>query len=91
MALSKEEIAKRRAALLAEEVATKKKWCELEGHKFDLPGANPFNHNMMECTVICSRCNALATVTVTIHEEDAAPAAVVATVVPPVVTASKKP
>jgi hypothetical protein len=67
-ALSKEEMKKAEEALYAEEYATKKKWCVLKGHKWDLPAASPFNHDMLTCEVICNRCNAHATVTITIHQ-----------------------
>jgi hypothetical protein len=66
MALSKEDFARAEAALLAEEQATKKKWCALKGHKWDLPAVSPFNHNILECEIICGRCNVHAIVTVTI-------------------------
>jgi hypothetical protein len=73
MAASKEEIAKGEALLLAEEVALKKKWCALKGHRWDLPSVSPFNHDLLECAVICNRCNAHATVTVTIDTPDVPP------------------
>ena len=83
--ISKEEMAKAEAALLAEEQAIKEKWCVLKGHRWDLPGVSPFNNNIMDCRVICGRCNVGATVTVTV---DATPATVAPTSVPP---AQKKP
>jgi len=70
MALSKEDMARAEAQLVAEETALKKKWCMLKGHKWDLPAVSPFNHNILECEIICSRCNAHAIVTVTVNKED---------------------
>ena len=70
MARSKEELAQGKAALLAEEAALKKKWCALEGHRWDLPAASPFNHDMLGCLIICSRCNAHADLAITIRKED---------------------
>jgi len=70
MGLSKEDFARAEAALLAEEQATKKKWCALKGHKWDLPAVSPFNHNILDCEIICGRCNAHAIVTVTVNKED---------------------
>jgi len=55
--LTKEEMAKAEAGLLAEEQGIKKKWCALKGHRWDLPAVSPFNHDIMECEVICNRCN----------------------------------
>jgi hypothetical protein len=57
-------------ALLAEEQATKRKWCRLKGHMWNLPADNPFNQSatLTECEVICGRCNAHAKVTVTVIE-----------------------
>ena len=55
--MTKEEVAKAEAALFAEEQATKKKWCALKGHRWDLPAVSPFNANIMECEIICNRCN----------------------------------
>jgi hypothetical protein len=69
MGLSKEDVARAETLLLAEEQALKKKWCALKGHKWDLPAVSPFNHNILECEIICSRCNAHASVTVTIGKE----------------------
>jgi hypothetical protein len=86
-AISKEELAKGRAALLAEEQATRKKWCALEGHKWDLPQPNPFNSDTMGCIIICSRCNVHATVTINIDE--AKPEAKPATSVAPPAAAAK--
>jgi hypothetical protein len=65
--LTKEEMAKAEAALLAEEQATRKKWCALKGHKWDLPQPNPFNSDVLDCVVICNRCNAHADVTVVVR------------------------
>ena len=70
MAFTKEEMMKGEALLLAEEVALKKKWCALKGHRWDLPGVSPFNNDIMECEVICNRCNAHAHVTVSIIPEE---------------------
>lgn len=78
MARSKDEIAAGRVALLAEELATKKKWCALEGHKWDLPSASPFNHDMLECLIICSRCNAHADLVISIRGEKLAEVPVLA-------------
>jgi hypothetical protein len=69
MPLSKEEIAKGEAALLAEEYALKKKWCALKGHRWDMPSVSPFNHDILECIIICNRCNVHAQVTITILAE----------------------
>lgn len=57
-------------ALNAEELALKRKWCRLRGHKWDLPAANPFNQSqtLTECETICNRCNAHAKVTLTVIE-----------------------
>jgi hypothetical protein len=71
MPKSKEELAKGKADLLAKETALKKEWCTLEGHRWDLPSVSPFNHDILECAVICNRCNAHATVTVTIDDDAA--------------------
>jgi hypothetical protein len=70
MALSNEEIAKGRILLHAEEEAIKRRWCALEGHRWDLPAVSPFNHDMLECEVICSRCNAHADLALTIRKEN---------------------
>jgi len=67
--MTKDEMAKAEAALFAEEQAIKKKWCALKGHRWDLPAASPFNHDMLECEVICNRCNARAKVTLTILKQ----------------------
>ena len=92
MAISKEERAKAEAGLLAEEQALKEKWCSLVGHRWDLPGVSPFNHDIMTCKVVCNRCNAHATVTVTIDAADAPPPVAAAASVPPAaVAAAKKP
>lgn len=90
---TKEEIASGKAALLAEEAATKRKWCALEGHRWDLPQVNPFNNDIMDCLIICSRCNAHAKVTLTIEVPDTSPPTVVAptaAVAAPVSVAPKK-
>jgi hypothetical protein len=64
-AMTKDEMSKAEAALLAEEQATKKKWCVLKGHRWDLPAVNPLNHDLSECEIICNRCNLHGTVTIT--------------------------
>lgn len=65
MDLKPEEMKAAEAALLAEEQAIKEKWCQLKGHVWPLPGANPFtNGKLSSCEVVCNRCNARATVTV---------------------------
>lgn len=69
--LSKEEIAAAEKELLDAEQAIKEKWCALKGHRWDLPAASPFNHDMLECEVICNRCNIHAKVTVTIIPREA--------------------
>jgi hypothetical protein len=69
MISNKEEMAKAEAILHAEEEVLKKKWCALKGHRWDLPGVSPFNHNILECEIICNRCNVHADVTVTIRKE----------------------
>jgi hypothetical protein len=66
---TKEELAKGRTLLRAKEDALKKEWCQLEGHRWDLPGVSPFNHDILECEVICNRCNAHAIVKVFIQPE----------------------
>jgi hypothetical protein len=71
--LSKEEIAKGEVALVAEETALKKKWCALKGHRWDMSAVSPFNHDILECEVICNRCNAHGVLTIAIQKE--APAA----------------
>jgi hypothetical protein len=78
MPVNKEEMAKGEAQLLAEEIALKKKWCALKGHRWDLPSVSPFNHDLMECAIICNRCNAHAKVVVTVDVDpaDVPPAAV---------------
>ncbi len=63
--LTPEEMAKAEAALHAEEQATKRKWCALKGHRWDLPSVNPLNHDISECEVICNRCNLHGKVTIT--------------------------
>jgi hypothetical protein len=67
--MTKEEMAKAEAALLAEEQSTKKKWCALKGHRWDIPAISPFNHDILECEVICSRCNLHATLTIMTAKE----------------------
>jgi hypothetical protein len=69
MARSKEEIEQGRIALRAEEAATKKKWCALEGHRWDLPAVSPFNHDIFVCEIICNRCNAHADLSVVVRNE----------------------
>jgi hypothetical protein len=69
MAFTKEEIAKGEVALLAEEVALKKKWCALKGHRWDLPGVSPFNHDILACVIICNRCNAHADLAITVQKD----------------------
>ena len=69
MARSKEEIAQGKVALAAKEIALKKEWCALEGHRWDLPAASPFNHDMLDCVIICNRCNAHADLTIAIRKE----------------------
>ena len=69
MPATKEELAKGRVALRAKEEAIKREWCALEGHRWDLPGANPFNHDMLECELICNRCNAHADLKVFVRPE----------------------
>jgi hypothetical protein len=65
-ALTKEEIAKAEAALDAEEIMIRRKRCVLRGHKWDVPGVSPFNHgHLIECEIICNRCNAHAVLRVT--------------------------
>jgi|GEM_PF-3624107 len=66
---TKEDLLKGRAALKAKEEAIKKEWCALEGHRWDLPGASPFNHDMLECEIICNRCNAHAQLKIFIQPE----------------------
>jgi hypothetical protein len=66
MPISKEEMTKGEAALVAEEATLKRKWCALKGHRWDLPAASPFNHDILECEIICNRCNAHATLAITI-------------------------
>jgi hypothetical protein len=62
-----DDLKKAEAALLAEEQALKEKWCRLKGHRWDLPTTSPFNNGFLTtCEIICNRCNAHATVTVTI-------------------------
>jgi len=73
MAMTKEDTAKAEAALNAEELALKKKWCALKGHRWDLPADNPFNHDMLECIIICNRCNAHAELSIKV-DKAAAPA-----------------
>jgi hypothetical protein len=63
--LTKEEFSKAEAALLAEEQATKRKWCALKGHKWDLPQPNPLNFDMLECDLVCGRCSARAKLAIT--------------------------
>jgi hypothetical protein len=75
MPVSKEEMAKGKTLLLAEEAALKKRWCALEGHRWDLPSVSPFNHDILECAVICNRCNAHAKVAVVIEPDEVPPAA----------------
>jgi hypothetical protein len=72
MPLSKEEIARGEAELLAEEQALKKKWCALKGHRWDLPSVSPFNHDILECLIICNRCNAHADLAITVRKEEEA-------------------
>lgn len=67
--LSKEDMTKAEAALLAEEYATKKKWCALKGHKWDLPQPNPLNSDSLECALRCSRCNGTAVLTITVDKD----------------------
>lgn len=67
--MTKDDMSKAEAALHAEEQTIKKKWCALKGHRWDLPSASPFNHDILECDVICNRCNARAKVTITIAKE----------------------
>jgi hypothetical protein len=62
-------MAKAEAALLAEEQATKKKWCALKGHRWDMAAVSPFNTDILECEVICSRCNLHGTLTITPAKE----------------------
>jgi Prophage protein (DUF1660) len=64
--MTKDELEKAKGQLFAEELATKKKWCVLLGHKWDLPAVNPFNNNVTECEIICGRCNAHGIVSVTV-------------------------
>jgi hypothetical protein len=66
---SKEEIAKGRAELQAKELAIKKEYCALEGHKWDTPAASPFNHDMLECEVICRMCNAHGDLKITVRPD----------------------
>jgi len=82
-AMTKEDMAKAEAALVAEEAATKRKWCALKGHKWDLPAASPFNHDMLECIIICNRCNAHAVLTIAIDKPPAPPAAAPPAAAPP--------
>jgi hypothetical protein len=67
--ISKEELARGRAALAAEELVLKKKWCELEGHKWDLPQPNPLNSDSLECPLRCGRCNGTAVLTITVDRD----------------------
>jgi hypothetical protein len=67
--LTKERMAQAEAALRAEEQLLKEKWCALQGHRWDLPAVSPFNHDIFECGVICNRCNAHATLTITIDKD----------------------
>jgi hypothetical protein len=78
-AMTKEDMAKAESALNAEEQALKKKWCALKGHRWDLPGANPFNNDMLECIVICNRCNTHAVLAIAIDKPVAATPAAPAT------------
>jgi hypothetical protein len=55
--MTQDDMRKAEAALHAEERAITKKWCALKGHRWDLPAVSPFNHDILECEVICSRCN----------------------------------
>lgn len=76
--LTKEEVAKAELALLAEEQNIKKKWCALKGHRWDLPAVSPFNHDIMDCVIICNRCNAHADLTIAVQATPPAPKEVVA-------------
>ena len=76
--MTKEDVAKAEAALNEEELALKKKWCALKGHRWDLPTPSPFNHDMLECIIICNRCNAHAELLIKV-DKPAAPTATTAT------------
>jgi hypothetical protein len=65
--LTKEVMAKAEAALRAEEQTLKEKWCALQGHRWDMPAVSPFNHDILDCTIICNRCNVHASLTITVE------------------------
>lgn len=67
---TKEELAVAEAALLAEEQDIKKRWCALKGHRWDLPGTNPLNTDIWDCSVRCNRCNVTATLTIVLDKEE---------------------
>jgi hypothetical protein len=80
--MTKEEMTKAEAALAAEELTLKRKWCALKGHRWDLPAVSPFNHDVLECLVICNRCNAHALLNITIDSVPAAPTGTTAPTAP---------
>jgi hypothetical protein len=69
MPMTPEEIKRAEAALDAEEQALKEKRCVIRGHRWDLPAMSPFNDgHLTSCETICSRCNAHATVSITVRD-----------------------
>ena len=66
MALTKEEIEKEEAEILAAEQVIKERWCRLKGHRWDLPQPNPLNFDIMTCPLLCNRCGIRATLSIAI-------------------------
>lgn len=62
--LTKEAMQEAEAQLNTEEEKIKRKWCELKGHRWDLPQPNPLNSDSLECQIRCNRCNITGTLSI---------------------------
>jgi hypothetical protein len=66
--LTKEAMLEAEAQLNAEEEKIKRKWCELKGHRWDLPQPNPLNSDSLDCQIRCNRCNITGTLSIVVDK-----------------------